>query len=249
MHDTEIEILALNEKTSRQLRSELTLLGYSILVGASVRELVSRPVDTEPYPIPTVVVGNFERTRSAFDTVRELALDHRRVVIVVSTAIGEGDRLNLLRIGVSGIIDQAFSIREIALRIAGILHAAASELSVAERNTEVRRSWRLHGSTLTIDDDAHKVFLDGAALRVTETEWKVLRYLAYRAEKNCARDAIVQECMGYEYTTSYLRSLDAHVKNIRKKLACPEWIETIRGYGYQFGGVPVSSPATLSTAS
>ena len=249
MHDTEVEILALDEKTSRQLRSELALLGYSFVVGASVRELVSRAVDAKAYPIPTVVVGNFARKRLAFDTVRELALDHQRIVIVVSTTIGEGDRLNLLRIGASGIIDQAFSIREIALRIAGILHAATSDYSATQHATDVRRSWRLHGSTLTIDDDAHKVFLDGKALRVTETEWKVLRYLAHRAEKNCARDAIVQECMGYEYTTSYLRSLDAHVKNIRKKLGGADWIETIRGYGYQFGGSPVPSPAALSSAS
>ncbi len=249
MHGIEIEVLTLDEKTSRPLQNELALLGYSIVACSSIREVVSRPVDTKPYPTPTVVVGDFGRKRLAFDTVRELALGHQRVVIVVSTAIGEGDRLNLLRIGASGIIDQAFSMREIALRIAGILHASTSDYSAAQQTSDIRRSWRLHGSTLTIDDDAHKVFLDGKALRVTETEWKVLRYLAYRAEKNCARDAIVQECMGYEYTSSYLRSLDAHVKNIRKKLGWPDWIETIRGYGYQFGGSPVPSPAALSPAS
>jgi DNA-binding response OmpR family regulator len=227
-----IRLLILEIETSLHLKRELTTLGHAVHTTPDVEELLLPPADPD-VPSATVIVSDDRHRKDLRSIVADTALDASRPVIVVAPELGEADRLGLLRGGAIAIIENTYSVREIALRIHRLLDLRAPE---AETVATERQTWLYGKHKLVIDENAHKVFLDDRYIRLTETEWRLLHYLASRWDAICAREAIIHESMGYSDAYPYLRSLDAHVKNLRKKLDNPGWIETVRGYGYQFMG-------------
>lgn len=227
-----IHLLILEIEASLLLKRELTALGHTVYTTPDREELLARPVEDDTRSA-IVIVSDEGHRKDLRVIVRDAAVERWRPVIVVSPELGEADRLGLLRGGTIAIIANTFSVREIALRIHRLL-----DLRTADNNPEEteRKTWYYCNDKLIIDENAHKVFLNDRYIRLTETEWRLLHYLASRWDAICARDAIIHESMGYNDAYPYLRSLDAHVKNLRKKLDNPGWIETVRGYGYQFMG-------------
>ena len=51
-----------------------------------------------------------------------------------------------------------------------------------------------------------------------------------------SRERLLGESLGYAYEGSE-RTIDTHVKNLRAKLGDPDWVETVRGFGYRFAGI------------
>ena len=74
---------------------------------------------------------------------------------------------------------------------------------------------------------------DGAEIMFTKTEFSILEYCVQNAQNVIKREAIMHDVMGYE-NYIYDRTIDTHIKNIRKKLPENISIETIRGIGYRF---------------
>lgn len=74
---------------------------------------------------------------------------------------------------------------------------------------------------------------DGAEIMFTKTEFSILEYCVRNAQNIIKREAIMHDVMGYE-NYIYDRTIDTHIKNIRKKLPEKISIETIRGVGYRF---------------
>ena len=178
-------------------------------------------------------------TREVYSYVQQLSRNPLDAPIIVGHAIGERDRINLLRAGAIGIIDERLPVVEIALRIIGIAQLAHILSRPVLNHEELPLQWMIEGVTLAIDTGAHKAYIDDTRLHLTETEWRILVYMAQRHQKVCSREAIITECMDYQYAEPYLRSLDAHIKNLRRKLGNAHWIETARRYGYQFAGEPI----------
>jgi DNA-binding response OmpR family regulator len=80
---------------------------------------------------------------------------------------------------------------------------------------------------------------DGQPVRLTPTEFKLLFTLAESPDRVFTRSQLVDQALGYQFE-GYERSIDAHIKNIRQKLADdpqqPAFIQTIYGVGYRFIG-------------
>jgi two-component system response regulator ResD len=230
-----IRLLLLDVNNSFRIKQELSRLGYPVDIASSVGELFSSDDELEP-TVRTgggiVVVADRTHQKQLLEIVRRIDMETDEPLVLVTPPMGEADRLTVLRNGATVIIENSLPIREIALRIDRLLDIQRIDSVYAPAYGE----WTLGVSHLVIDDDIHKVFLDDEYIRLTETEWRLLRYLAYRAGAICAREAIIRESMCYDDAGPYLRSLDAHIKNLRKKLKDQPWIETVRGFGYQFVG-------------
>ncbi len=138
--------------------------------------------------------------------------------------------------GADDYVTKPFSPREIALRVRAILRRASpgGETRPAEPLT-------FDGGALVIDVERHEVRRAGAPVRLTPTEWGVLLALAEHPGRAFTRAELINRVQGYEYE-GYERTVDAHVKNLRRKVEAdpraPRLVETVPGVGYRFGGRP-----------
>jgi DNA-binding response OmpR family regulator len=159
--------------------------------------------------------------------------EHSEVPIIMLTArVDEEDRLAGLDLGADDYVTKPFSPRELAARVRAVLRRTARE-SQSEGPQEVR-----HGE-LTIDLRARRVFLKGTPVRLTPIEFRLLSLLMSEPGRTFTRDEIIARVFGYDFD-GFDRVVDAHVSNLRKKLAArpdgPRYIHTAYGVGYRFGG-------------
>jgi len=91
---------------------------------------------------------------------------------------------------------------------------------------------------LRIDREAHRVWVTGDEVSLTALEFKLLLTMYERRDRVQSRGALLDQVWGIESRIS-TRTVDAHVKRLREKLgAARDYIETVRGIGYRFAGVP-----------
>jgi two-component system, OmpR family, response regulator RegX3 len=157
---------------------------------------------------------------------------HSDVPIIMLTARdAEDDLLTGLRLGADDYITKPFSPRELAARVRALLRRAraADEPQV---DVLVRA-----GGRLRIDTARRRTQFDGADLPLTESEFRLLVTLARFPGRAYTRFELINKVRGYDYE-GYERTIDAHVKNLRRKLGedarRPELIETVYGRGYRF---------------
>ena len=94
------------------------------------------------------------------------------------------------------------------------------------------------GGRLFIDEARRNVTVDGVVRDVTPTEWNVLLALAAQPGRVYSRSELINRARGHEFE-GYERSVDSHIKNLRRKIernpAQPEIVLTVIGGGYRLG--------------
>ncbi len=165
-----------------------------------------------------------------FIFVKELRQKSDVPVIFMSARESESDRITGFEIGGDDYIVKPFSPRELVLRVGAVLKRVSGE-----EDHPPRQAWFLDGHQLETDEEAHKAALDGEQLKLTAAEWKILLYLSSNGGAVVSREQILDRCLEYSFE-GYDRTVDTHIKNLRAKLGNPDWIETVRGYGYRFAG-------------
>ena len=88
-----------------------------------------------------------------------------------------------------------------------------------------------------IDEDRHEVVVRGGTVELTPTEWGILTALATRPGRVYSRLELLNRVRGFEFASE--RTVDSHVKNLRRKLERdphdPTIVETVLGAGYRLG--------------
>jgi DNA-binding response OmpR family regulator len=157
---------------------------------------------------------------------------HRDIPILFLTARDrESDRITGLEIGGDDYVVKPFSPREVVLRINAILRRVVTRTDDADTVS----TYRCGESSLLIDPAAHRVLADDQPVTLTAAEWSILSHLAERSPHVLSRIQLLEACLGSIAEESE-RTIDTHVKNLRRKLGNDRWIETVRGFGYRFGG-------------
>jgi two-component system phosphate regulon response regulator PhoB len=148
-------------------------------------------------------------------------------IIMLTAKDGEADVVTGLEIGADDYVPKPFSMRLLLARMKAVLRRGAG---VAEqRSPAVTRA-----HDLVIDDDRHVVSLNGQALQLTLTEYKLLRFLAQHPGRVFTRTQILNNIQD-EHVIVIDRAIDVHVAALRKKLGdAGRFIETVRGVGYRF---------------
>ena len=91
---------------------------------------------------------------------------------------------------------------------------------------------------ITINDKEHEVYVNGEPVQLTLKEYNLLHLLMENADKVVTREELLSKVWGYDYFGE-TRTLDMHVKSLRRKLAdsgAAKCISTVRGVGYKFSG-------------
>ncbi|HEX9436410.1 MAG TPA: response regulator transcription factor [Candidatus Limnocylindria bacterium] len=207
--------------------------GFAVLTagtGAAALELFGSAA-------PALVVLDLGLPDVPGETVlREIRTAGDTPVLILSARAGEEDRLAGLGLGADDYVTKPFSPRELTLRVRAILRRATREPAAADQ-----RQLRFDGGALVIDIDRHEVSRRSKPVPLTPTEWGLLLALAEHPGRAFTRAELINRVQGYEYE-GYERTVDAHVKNLRRKIEAdpqaPRLIETVTGVGYRFGGHP-----------
>jgi DNA-binding response OmpR family regulator len=158
-------------------------------------------------------------------------------IIFLTAKTAESDRITGLEIGADDYVTKPFSPKELTLRVNAVLRRTEKTTSGSGKKQKGDGTYLLGKKTLRIDDRSHRVFLDDKEISLTSAEWKILTFLVQHPGIVVTRDRILGECLDYMAEGSE-RTVDTHIKNIRKKLDNPRWFETVREYGYRFVGKP-----------
>lgn len=149
------------------------------------------------------------------------------VPIIMLTALSEEiDQVTGLEIGADDYITKPFSVRTLVARVRALLRRTYGE---------VKAVGILRLGKLEIDSRKYSVAYGSIRIKLTPNEFKLLFLLAGRAGQTLTREQLLEDLHGA--ASSMDRSVDSHIKNLRRKLeaACGEpMIETVYGIGYRF---------------
>jgi two-component system phosphate regulon response regulator PhoB len=153
--------------------------------------------------------------------------DTASIPLVMLTAKGEeADIVTGLEMGADDYLTKPFSPRVLIARIRAVLRRKSDE------PLDEQEELRIHD--LTIHPGRHEVLVNGIAVPLTATEFRVLYVLAQRPGWVFTRYQIANSVHGGDYIVTD-RSVDVQIVGLRKKLGdAAEYIETIRGVGYRF---------------
>jgi len=149
------------------------------------------------------------------------------IPILMLTAKGEeADVVAGLELGADDYLTKPFSPRVLLARLRAVLRRHQRSLPAED---EV-----IHTGDLTIHPGTHLATVSGQPVDLTNTEFRILHYLAQRPGWVFTRDQIVDVTQGDSAPVTS-RSVDVHVSSLRKKLGvCGDYVETVRGVGYRF---------------
>jgi two-component system phosphate regulon response regulator PhoB len=161
-----------------------------------------------------------------------------RIPVVFVTARGdEVDRIVGFEVGAADYIVKPFSIRELVLRVQAVLR----------RTDSAKPAKTVAFGCLSIDEDAHRVWVDEQEVELTLIEWKLLLALYESRDRVQTRGVLLDSVWGMDVSIT-TRTVDTHVKRLRDKLQrAGEYVETVRGSGYRFAGAP-AIPSNIAEA-
>ena len=152
----------------------------------------------------------------------------KQIPVIMVTAKGaEYDVVKGLDAGADDYVTKPFGIMELVSRIKAVLRRTKTEQSLDVYEVE----------NLKMDLKKHKVKVDGETVVLTLKEFELLKRLMMHQNIVLTRDRLLEEVWGYEFAGE-TRTLDVHIRCLRQKLgAAGELIQTVRGVGYQIGGL------------
>jgi len=162
------------------------------------------------------------------DVTRSIRKFSNVPIIMLTARAEETDKLIGLEIGADDYITKPFSPKELVARVRVVLR----RLEVASSGSDIIRA-----VDLTLDVPRLKVSIDDRDIEVTPTEFELLSTLAKQPGRIFTRSQLLDAVHGIAFE-SYERAIDAHIKNIRRKIEPnphePRYILTVYGVGYKF---------------
>ena len=165
------------------------------------------------------------------DVTRSLRRDPLLVdvpIIMLTARVEEADKLVGLELGADDYLTKPFSPRELVARVRAVLRRTEGSQQPASV---------LRYGDLMIDLDRRSVSVAGQPVELTATEFDLLQVLAHAPGRPFTRTQLLERAYHVDYA-GYDRTVDAHIKNLRRKIepnpSEPRYILTLYGVGYKF---------------
>jgi two-component system OmpR family response regulator len=171
--------------------------------------------------------------KDGLEVAREMRKTSGAPIIFLSARAEEIDKILGLELGGDDYVTKPFSPRELVSRVKAVLRRGASpSQAVSGASTGI-----LAVGDVEIDAGKRSVRRGGAPVALTSAQFEILAFLMRQPGRVYSRMEILEGAAGIEYE-GYERTLDAHIKNIRRALGddteTPKCIGTVRGVGYKF---------------
>lgn len=148
-------------------------------------------------------------------------------VIMLTARDGEIDRVLGLELGADDYVTKPFSPRELMARVRAILRRVEAPKDTAEATT-------IEAGAVTVDNRRREAFLDGEAIALATKEFELLAHLAANQGVALSRRQLIDSVWGTDWVGDE-RTVDVHVRQLRRKLGDALPLTTVWGVGYRLG--------------
>jgi two-component system alkaline phosphatase synthesis response regulator PhoP len=209
----------------KQARDYLEHSGFSVVEAGDGKTALTLARQARP---DLVVLDLNLPAMDGLDVCRALRRESDVPIIMLTARVEETDRLIGLELGADDYISKPFSPRELVARVKVILRRVQGG---------VRQPGLLRAADLEIDLNGHRVTRAAEPIALSRTEFNLLTTLAQHPGQTFTRAQLVDRLHNVAYE-GVDRSIDAHIKNLRRKLepnpAEPRYVMTVFGVGYKF---------------
>ena len=210
-------------KIVRLVADYLEAAGFAVLTARSGDEALMRVRTDAP---DLVVLDLGLPALDGLDVARAIRRTGDVPIIMLTARDGETDRVIGLELGADDYVTKPFSPRELVARVRAVLRRRAGMADM-----EV-----LHAGDLELDLPRMRVTRAGEAIELTATEFTLLAFMARQPGRVFTRSQLLDAIHGVAFE-SYERAIDAHIKNVRRKLEpeprAPRYLLTVYGVGYR----------------
>jgi DNA-binding response OmpR family regulator len=210
-------------KITQLVRDYLERAGFSVQGARDGHEALMRARTDRP---DLVVLDLGLPGLDGLDVTRQLRRDSNVPIIMLTARDDEADRVAGLELGADDYVTKPFSPRELVARVRAVLRR---QLPDAAAET-------LRADDLELDLPRMRVTVAGRGVDLTATEFQLLAAMARQPGRIFTRAQLLDAIHGVAFE-SYERAIDAHVKNIRRKLEPkprqPRYLLTVYGVGYK----------------
>jgi len=224
MSNHQILIVEDEVKISQVLCEYLKQAGYGVISLKRGDEVIAH---VRKQPPALILLDIMLPGMDGMEVCRELRKFSSAPVIMLTARVDEIDRLLGLELGADDYICKPFSPREVVARVKAVLRR------IHPRPTENR----LNVGEIVLDEQRHQVLISGKEVKLTPCEFQLLKVLLAHPNRVFSRGELLNLVQGYDFE-GYDRTIDTHIKNLRKKVATMvpdrELVSTVYGVGYKF---------------
>ena len=212
-------------RIARLVRDYLEHAGFQVLVAGDGDAAVSSVRGSRP---DLVVLDLGLPRRDGLDVIRELRRTTNVPIVVLTARAEEADRIVGLELGADDYVTKPFSPKELVARVRAVMRRTAAHGPTQEV---------LRAADVEVDLPRMRVTVGHRRVELTPTEFQLLATLVREPGWVFTRAQLLDAVRGVAID-SYERAIDAHVKNIRRKIeptpGKPRYLLTVHGVGYRF---------------
>ncbi len=221
---TRVLVVDDDEHISELLLTTLRFARFVATSAASGEEALRRLDDFQPeVAILDVVLPDVD----GFEVARRLREHgHRLPVLFLSARDATADKVTGLMLGGDDYITKPFSLEELIARLRAVLRRTRA-------GSGATNGGRYRYADLELDEETRRVWRGGKLIRLTPTEFRLLRYLLLNAERVLSKEQILDHVWQYDYVGD-ASVVETYISYLRKKIDDrePKLIQTVRGFGY-----------------
>ena len=220
-------ILVVDDKANirRLLQEYLEEQGYRIVTAANGREALYAARAEKP---DLILLDIMMPEMDGYDFIRAYRQEKATPIILLTARLDETDKVVGLELGADDYVTKPFGMRELLARMRAVLRRAGAEPMLTSR---------LASAGLVADLDKRLVTVDGHPISLTPSEFALLTVLMRTPGRVFSRLELLEALPGEAFAGAE-RSVDVHIRNLRKKIepdaANPRYVETVFGVGYRF---------------
>ena len=216
------------ESLADSVRYNLEREGYLVSVATDGRAALERFGVERP---ALVILDLMLPEVSGLDVCRAIRSGSDVPIIIVTAKDSEADKVAGLELGADDYVTKPFSIRELVSRVRANLRRVGARSRVGTDDEVLDRG------PVRMDVGRHEVAVRGETIPMPPKEFELLEAFLRRPGRLLTRELLIEEVWGADYVGD-TRTLDVHVKRLRRKLEAdphhPEHLLTVRGLGYKF---------------
>lgn len=219
-----------DEKILKVLTVYLEKEGYGVITAKNGWEAVDKARQLDP---DIVLLDVMLPSLDGWGVCKEIRRNSNVPIIMLTARDAEADRIIGLELGADDYVVKPFSPKEVIARIRAIFRRIQLESSPEPREHSLKVG------SIVLDQKSHSLTVAGDSVELTPTEYKLLELFLSHPGQVFSRLQLIEKVQGYAFE-GYERTVDSHIKNLRKKLGAsadePHYIKTIYGVGYKLAG-------------
>lgn len=213
-------------KTAATIRLYLEHSGFQVSTANNGSQALQK-LRVEPYAL--IILDLMLPEINGLEICRQVRKDSNLPVIMLTAKTTEEDKLQGLELGADDYVSKPFSPRELIARVRAVLRRSAASQAAGE----------IRFKEIAVNLDSREVRVRGQFAQLTPTEFKLLEIFLTSPKRAFTRQELVERALGWDYE-GLERTIDAHIRNLRKKLdlndAHSSIIATVFGVGYKLTG-------------